>query len=136
MLAVEVQNLSHSINNKKILNNINFTLKKDSISCILGPSGSGKTTFLKLIAGLEKAQSGKIIINGEEVSSVKKHLPTEKRKIGFLFQDYALFPHLTVKQNLEYPINYKMFTFDMLSAQLFFNFLLLSLSYSRRVKNN
>ena len=65
MLAVEVQNLSHAINNKKILNNINFTLKKDSISCILGPSGSGKTTFLKLIAGLEKAQSGKIIINGE-----------------------------------------------------------------------
>ena len=107
MLAVEVQNLSHSINNKKILNNINFTLKKDSISCILGPTGSGKTTFLKLIAGLEKAQSGKIIINGEEVSSVKKHLQTEKRKIGFLFQDYALFPHLTVKQNLEYPINYK-----------------------------
>ena len=78
MLAVEVQNLSHAINNKKILNNINFTLKKDSISCILGPSGSGKTTFLKLIAGLEKAQSGKIIINGEEVSSVKKHLQTTK----------------------------------------------------------
>ena len=100
MLAVEVQNLTHSINNKKILNNINFNLDKDSISCILGPSGSGKTTLLKLIAGLEKVQSGKISINGEEVSSVYKHLPTEKRKIGFLFQDYALFPHLTVKQNL------------------------------------
>ena len=107
MLAVEVQNLSHSINNKKILNNINFALNKDNISCILGPSGSGKTTLLKLIAGLEKVQSGKIIINGEEVSSSSKHLPTEKRKIGFLFQDYALFPHLTVKQNLEYPINYR-----------------------------
>jgi ABC-type spermidine/putrescine transport systems, ATPase components len=107
MLAVEVQNLSHSINSKKILNNINFNLNKDSISCILGPSGSGKTTLLKLIAGLDRVQSGKIIINGEEVSSITKHLPTEKRKIGFLFQDYALFPHLTVKQNLEYPINYK-----------------------------
>ena len=108
MLAVEVQNLTHSINNKKILNNINFNLNKDSISCILGPSGSGKTTLLKLIAGLGKVQSGKILINGEEVSSANKHLPTEKRKIGFLFQDYALFPHLTVKQNLEYPINYKL----------------------------
>ena len=107
MLSVEVQNLSHAINNKKILNNINFSLNKDNISCILGPSGSGKTTLLKLIAGLEKVQSGKIIINGEEVSSSSKHLPTEKRKIGFLFQDYALFPHLTVKQNLEYPINYR-----------------------------
>ena len=69
MLAVEVQNLTHSINNKKILNNINFNLNKDSISCILGPSGSGKTTLLKLIAGLGKVQSGKILINGEEVSS-------------------------------------------------------------------
>ena len=61
MLAVEVQNLTHSINNKKILNNINFNLKKDSISCILGPSGSGKTTLLKLIAGLGKVQLGKKI---------------------------------------------------------------------------
>ena len=61
MLAVEVQNLTHSINNKKILNNINLHLNKDSISCILGPSGSGKTTLLKLIAGLEKVQSGKIL---------------------------------------------------------------------------
>ena len=96
MLAVEVQNLTHSINNKKILNNINFNLNKDSISCILGPSGSGKTTLLKLIAGLGKVQSGKILINGEEVSSENNHLPTEKRKIGFLFQDYALFRNLSV----------------------------------------
>jgi len=107
MLAVEVQDLNYSINNKQILNNINFNLKKDSISCILGPSGSGKTTLLKLIAGLEKVQSGKIIINGEEVSSTIKHLPTEKRKIGFLFQDYALFPHLSVKENLKFPTNAK-----------------------------
>ena len=107
MIAVEVKDLTHSINNKKILNNINFNLNKDSISCILGPSGSGKTTLLKLIAGLEKVQSGKIIINGEEVSSIAKHLPTEKRKIGFLFQDYALFPHLTVKENLRFPTNVK-----------------------------
>ena len=69
MLAVEVQNISHKINNKNILNNINFNLKKDSISCILGPSGSGKTTLLKLIAGLEKVQSGKIIINGDVLKS-------------------------------------------------------------------
>ena len=107
MIAVEVKDLTHSINNKKILNNINFNLNKDSISCILGPSGSGKTTLLKLIAGLEKVQSGKIIINGEEVSSIAKHLPTEKRKIGFIFQDYALFPHLTVKENLRFPTNVK-----------------------------
>ncbi len=107
MSAVEITNLTHKIGNKEILKNINFTLSKDSISCILGPSGSGKTSLLKLIAGLERVQSGSIKINSKEVSSKSKHLPTEKRNIGFLFQDYALFPHLTVKQNLEYPVNYK-----------------------------
>ena len=107
MSAVEITNLSHIIGNKEILKNINFTLSKDSISCILGPSGSGKTSLLKLIAGLERVQNGSIKINSKEVSSKSRHLPTEKRNIGFLFQDYALFPHLTVKQNLEYPVNYK-----------------------------
>ncbi len=107
MSAVEIKNLSHTIGKKQVLKNINFNLKKDSISCILGPSGSGKTSLLKLIAGLDRVQIGKIKINEKEVSSNSKHLPTEKRNIGFLFQDYALFPHLTVRQNLEYPINYK-----------------------------
>ena len=107
MSAVEITNLSHTIGNKEILRNINFTLSKDSISCILGPSGSGKTSLLKLIAGLERVQNGSIKINSKEVSSKSQHLPTEKRNIGFLFQDYALFPHLTVRQNLEYPVNYK-----------------------------
>ena len=107
MLAVSIKNLSHKINNKPILNDVNFELKKDSIACILGPSGSGKTTLLKLIAGLDKVQNGEISINDQLVSSVKTHLATEKRKIGFLFQDYALFPHLTVKENLKYPINFK-----------------------------
>ena len=107
MLAVSIKNLSHKINNKSILNNVNFELKKDSIACILGPSGSGKTTLLKLIAGLDNVQNGRILINDQEVSSANKHLPTEKRRIGFLFQDYALFPHLTVKENLKYPINFK-----------------------------
>ena len=107
MSAVEIENLSHSIGKKQVLKKINFSLKKDSISCILGPSGSGKTSLLKLIAGLDRVQTGKIKINGKEVSTKSNHLPTEKRNIGFLFQDYALFPHLTVKQNLEYPINYR-----------------------------
>ena len=107
MSLLSINNLSHSINNRIILENINFELKKDTIACILGPSGSGKTTLLKLIAGLEKTQTGNIIINGAEVSNANKHIPTEKRRIGFLFQDYALFPHLTVKENLQFPINSK-----------------------------
>ena len=107
MLAVQIKNINYSIRKRPILQNINFELNKDTIACILGPSGSGKTTLLKLIAGLEKVQSGSIFINGQEVSNPKKHTPTEKRKIGFLFQDYALFPHLTVEENIKYPINFK-----------------------------
>ena len=105
MLAVKINNLSHSINNQKVLQNINLELEKDKIACILGPSGCGKTTLLKLIAGLEKVTTGDIIINDEIVSSNTMHLKTEKRKIGFLFQDYALFPQLTVKKNLNFAIS-------------------------------
>ena len=104
MLAVQIQNLSHSINKQEVLNNIHLNLEKDKIACILGPSGCGKTTLLKLIAGLEKTQRGEIYLNNTIVSSTTYHLKTEKRKIGFLFQDYALFPHLTVKENLNFAI--------------------------------
>ena len=63
MFAIEIENLNHSINNKEILKNISFKLNKENVACVLGPSGSGKTTLLKLIAGLERVQSGFIKIN-------------------------------------------------------------------------
>jgi len=107
MLAVKINNLNHNIDNQNILRNINIELEKDKIACILGPSGCGKTTLLKLIAGLNKIKSGEILLNDMVVSSSKIHLATEKRKIGFLFQDYALFPHLTVKENLNFAIKEK-----------------------------
>ena len=107
MLAVRINNLYYSMNEKKILNNINLQLEKEKIACILGPSGCGKTTLLKLIAGLSKVQEGEIFLNENLVSSSNIHLKTEKRKIGFLFQDYALFPHQTVKQNLQFAIKDK-----------------------------
>ena len=107
MFAIKIEDLSHSIKEKNVLKNINLELEKDKIACLLGPSGSGKTTMLKLIAGLEKVQKGKIFFNDKLVSSENTHLKTEKRQIGFLFQDYALFPHLTVKENLNFPLNSK-----------------------------
>ena len=107
MFAIKIEGLSHSIKEKNVLKNIHLELEKDKIACLLGPSGSGKTTLLKLIAGLEKVQKGKIFFNDKLVSSENTHLKTEQRKIGFLFQDYALFPHLTVKENLNFPLNSK-----------------------------
>ena len=81
MLAVKIKKLNHSISNQKILSDINLDLDKDKIACILGPSGCGKTTLLKLIAGLEKTQSGEIFLNGDIVSSNKHHLKTEQRTL-------------------------------------------------------
>ena len=82
MFAVKINSLSHSINNQQILNDINLDLEKDKIACILGPSGCGKTTLLKLIAGLEKVTTGKILLNDEVASSNTFHL-----KIHVIFWD-------------------------------------------------
>ena len=104
MFALRINNLSHKINNNNILQNISLEIEDDKIACILGPSGCGKTTLLKLIAGLENIQEGKIYIKDNLVSSTNKQVKTEERNIGFLFQDFALFPHLTVEQNLQFAI--------------------------------
>ena len=107
MSALKINNLNHQINQNLILNDISLDIEEDKITCILGPSGSGKTTLLKLIAGLEKTQKGEIHIKDKLVSSSDTHLKTESRNIGFLFQDFALFPHLNVKENLKFAINGK-----------------------------
>ena len=78
MLAVKINNLSHSINNQKVLQNINLELEKDKIACILGPSGCGKTTLLNLIGGLDKEFEGVISVNGVS--------PGQGSAIGYMFQ--------------------------------------------------
>ena len=105
MSALKINNLNHKIKNSEILKDVSIETEEDKIACILGPSGSGKTTLLKLIAGLEDTQKGEIYIKDKLVSSSNTHIKTEERDIGFLFQDFALFPHLTVKENLKFAIN-------------------------------
>lgn len=84
----------------KALTDINLVCKSGEFVSILGSSGSGKTTLLKVIAGFERISDGKIFINGKDVAAV----PCFKRNIGMLFQNYALFPHLTVAENIAYPL--------------------------------
>src|SRR3569832_2421396 len=82
-----------------------FTLPEGAIGCLLGPSGCGKTTALRCISGFEPIQAGEIRIGGEVVSRPGWMLPAEKRRVGMVFQDYALFPHLNVADNVGFGLH-------------------------------
>ena len=83
---------------------ISFLARKGDIICLLGPSGCGKTTTLRAIAGFEPVASGEIRVNGNVVSTTGRHVPPERRRVGMVFQDYALFPHLTVRDNVGFGL--------------------------------
>jgi iron(III) transport system ATP-binding protein len=107
MHAVEVKSLSKKYDNQPIVENVNFKINKGEMISLVGPSGCGKTTILRLLAGFEKLDKGSILLNGKIVSSPNNHTPIEKRGIGMVFQDFALFPHLTVFDNLAFGIQEK-----------------------------
>ena len=104
-LVLQIKNLSHTYNGTDLsLNKINLEIKEGEKVSILGNSGSGKSTLLRLIAGFESPQSGKIFINGLEVSSKTSFLLPEKRNLGLVVQEKALFPHMTIYQNICFGI--------------------------------
>ena len=84
---------------------ISFAAKEGEILCLLGPSGCGKTTILRAIAGFEPVRSGQIFLSDQLVSSQKVMTPTENRRIGMVFQEYALFPHLRVQDNIAFGLS-------------------------------
>ena len=94
---LELRNISKKFKDRQILSDFNLTVEENKILAIVGPSGGGKTTLLRMLAGLEKIDSGEIIYNGENLPIDE----LEKRNLlGFVFQDFQLFPHLTVLENL------------------------------------
>jgi len=101
---LEVENLDAGYDDLQVLNQVSFSLQPGEIGCMLGPSGCGKTTVLRCIAGFEPAWRGRILIDSVEVSRRKFSLPPEQRNIGMVFQDFALFPHLRVEDNVGFGL--------------------------------
>lgn len=102
---LDLNNISFSYNRaENVLNNCCFSVKKGSICAIFGESGSGKSTLLRLIAGLERPNQGEIKIENKIISNDSIIVPPQKREIGLVFQDYSLFPHLTVSENISFGI--------------------------------
>jgi ABC-type Fe3+/spermidine/putrescine transport system ATPase subunit len=100
MTGLELENICVWLNGQQILHDVNLSIKKGECVALLGPSGCGKTTTLRTIAGFIHPQSGDVRVSGQSCIG----LPPNKRNVGLVFQDYALFPHMTVAQNVEYGL--------------------------------
>ena len=107
-MFLKVKDLKKYYNSKEqLIRNLNFSVDKGDIVSFVGESGSGKTTFLKCLAGLEKINSGLIELNGNVLNYKNTFVSADKRKIGFVFQDYPLFPHLNILENISINLEKK-----------------------------
>ena len=97
---ISVKDLRKSFNGLEVLKGINTEIRKGDVVCVIGPSGSGKSTFLRCLNMLEKPSGGKIIFNGEDLAAPKTNLNLHRQKMGMVFQQFNLFPHMTVLENL------------------------------------
>ncbi len=103
MRKIELKNISKSYNDEPILEDLNLAIPAGSFFALLGPSGSGKTTLLRMIAGFETPDVGEVIVGSKNIT----HVPAHERKINTVFQQYALFPHLNVFENVAYGLRIK-----------------------------
>ena len=97
---VQVEHISKSFGDFKAVDDVSLKIYKGEIFCLLGASGCGKTTLLRMLGGFETPTSGKIVIDGEDMTGV----PPYERRVNMMFQSYALFPHMTVEQNVAFGL--------------------------------
>ncbi|MBL8583103.1 MAG: ABC transporter ATP-binding protein [Rhizobiaceae bacterium] len=99
------ERVSHSFGGKThTLRDVSLVAEPGEVLCLLGPSGSGKTTLLRIAAGIESQSSGRVLLNGREIAGPSVFLPPEQRSIGLMFQDFALFPHLSILENVRFGL--------------------------------
>lgn len=102
MAQLKLENVDIALEGENIVNDISFELEMGKIACLLGPSGCGKTTLLRAIAGFERPSRGEIILRDQKVADATMSLAPERRKVGMVFQELALFPHLTIAKNIAF----------------------------------
>ncbi|MBM3622512.1 MAG: ABC transporter ATP-binding protein [Alphaproteobacteria bacterium] len=102
--ALEIQDLSHTYDGRRAVDGVSLRVEPGEVVCLLGPSGCGKTTVLRLVAGLEKLQAGRILVGDQVVAEPGREAPPEARGVGLVFQDLALFPHLDIGTNVGFGL--------------------------------
>ena len=104
-MSIHINNLTFSHDGSSLLNDLSFSVGKNQIGFVSGKSGIGKSTFFNIIAGLIMPQNGKIMLDNVLLNDKNFSLETEKRQVGYVFQDFALFPHINIKRNIQYAIS-------------------------------
>jgi len=101
---LELRHVGRSFEGRKVVDDVSFALHPGQVTCLLGPSGCGKSTTLRIAAGVDHQDEGEVLIDGEVISDDRMHMPPEKRSVGLMFQDFALFPHLDVERNIAFGL--------------------------------
>ena len=101
---LEIRNLTRRFEGRAVVDDVSLSILPGQVTCLLGPSGCGKSTTLRMIAGVEMQNEGAILVDGEVISDARTNVPAERRRIGLMFQDFALFPHLSVADNVAFGL--------------------------------
>ena len=99
-----LEGITRKFDGQTVVDGLSLSLAPGQVTCLLGPSGCGKSTTLRIAAGVDRQDSGQVLLDGQVISDAQHHMPPEKRSIGLMFQDFALFPHLTVAQNVGFGL--------------------------------
>src|ERR1700745_4170559 len=113
-MGISVVEVSKQFNGFTALHDVSVAIPEGSLTALLGPSGSGKSTLLRVIAGLEEPDSGRVVIAGEDVTAA----PARKRDVGFVFQHYAAFKHMTVRDNVGFGLSIRKTKKDKIRARV------------------
>ena len=121
MASVELQGLTKRYGSLAVVDNVSLMIEHGRLVCLLGPSGCGKTTTLRLIAGFVEPTAGEVLVGGKALSSPARTVPPERRNMSMIFQSYALWPHMTVAQNVAYGLELRKVDRDTIKRKLDFD---------------